>query len=829
MGEVYRADDLDLGESVALKFLPQRVACNPAWLARFRNEVRVARQIAHPNVCRVYDIGEADGQLFLSMEYIDGEDLASVLRRMGRPSRDKAVEIARQLCLGLGAAHDRGVLHRDLKPANVMIDGRGRVRITDFGLAGFVDEIGELPDRAGTPAYMAPEQLASGTVSTRSDIFSLGLVLYEIFTGRSAFETDDVSKLKQLHESGTLKRPSALASDIDPPVARLILRCLEKDPRERPPSVYAVLGALPGGDPLAAVLAAGETPSPELVANAGEAGGLSSRAALACAGAVATLLVAGTLATQGRNLVPAQPPDVLAVKAAELLERLGYADLPRLSASGFMLNEALLGELKRRGEGWGRLADDRLPVFLFWRRWSADTLLPVGQHAMLPEHENPPQRAPGSATVLTNTRGRLVSLKVVPRESQPPDPESRTDWSILFREAGFDPSALRPMPPLSAPPNYCDEVAAWAGELPGDPSWPVGIRAGGFLGRPIHFAIDWNGPGSSQAPAAGASTGTGTVLSSMAFLWPVAILTALVMALRNLRLGRGDRRGALWLAMFVFLVYFVCALVVAPLSELGFTGLADSATSDRILGHALLHALQMWLCYLAVEPYVRRLWPRMLVGWARLVSGRLRDPLVGTEVVAGSVVAVALWALSILGTFVSRWLGLPAPPPIHGWARLLSMSGLDGLLYVLLIASIAATCLVVMTLLVELLVLRLITRRTWAAVVGAVLLSSVTYVAYLVSEPQVPLAFRVAYFVLPGAATVFLLLRFGLVAALVGNAMHLMLIFAPLTLDPASWYIDRSLIVLGIVAAVVGYGFYTSLAGRPIFRDAIREPATAAR
>ncbi len=235
----------------------------------------------------------------------------------------------------------------------------------------------------------------------------------------------------------------------------------------------------------------------------------------------------------------------------------------------------------------------------------------------------------------------------------------------------------------------------------------------------------------------------------------------------------------------------------------------------------------MWLCYLAVEPYVRRLWPRMLVGWARLVSGRLRDPLVGTEVVAGSVVAVALWALSILGTSGSRWLGLPAPP-IHAWAGLLSMGGLAGLLYVLLIASIAATCLVVMTLLVELLVLRLITRRTWAAVVGAVLLSSVSYVAYLVSEPQVPLAFRVVYFLFPGAATVFLLLRFGLVAALVGNAMYLMLLFVPLTLDPSSWYIDRSLIVLGIVAAVFGYGFYTSLAGQPIFRDAIRAPAAAA-
>jgi hypothetical protein len=138
MGEVYRADDLELGQSVALKFLPERVAADESWLRRFRNEVRTARQIAHPNVCRIYDIGEQAGHVFLSMEYVDGEDLSGVLRRLGRPSREKAIEIARQICLGLAAAHDNMVLHRDLKPANIMIDGRGRVRITDFGLAGFL-------------------------------------------------------------------------------------------------------------------------------------------------------------------------------------------------------------------------------------------------------------------------------------------------------------------------------------------------------------------------------------------------------------------------------------------------------------------------------------------------------------------------------------------------------------------------------------------------------------------------------------------------------------------------------------------------------------------
>jgi hypothetical protein len=180
MGEVYRADDLRLGQPVALKFLPADVDRDPARLTQLHTEVRMARQVSHPNVCRVYDIGEYDGHTFLSMEYVDGEDLGSLLRRIGRFPQDRAIELARQICAGLAAAHDRSVVHRDLKPANIMLDGAGRIRITDFGLAGATGET----LRAGTPAYMAPEQLAGAEVTPRSDIYSLGLVLYELFTGR---------------------------------------------------------------------------------------------------------------------------------------------------------------------------------------------------------------------------------------------------------------------------------------------------------------------------------------------------------------------------------------------------------------------------------------------------------------------------------------------------------------------------------------------------------------------------------------------------------------------------------------------------------------------
>jgi serine/threonine-protein kinase len=274
MGEVYRADDLKLEQPVALKFLPHGLDSDGERLARFYREVRTARQVSHPAVCRVYDVAEADEHFFLSMELVDGENLASLLRRIGRLPPDKALEIARQLCAGLAAAHEKGVLHRDLKPANVMLDGQGNVRITDFGLAGLAESLRHGDVRSGTPCYMSPEQLTGREVTVRSDIYSLGLVLYELYTGRRAFEGKSLAEYTRKHRDERPIEPSALVAGLDPAVERAILSCLEKEPRRRPASPHVVAAMLTGRDPLEAALAAGETPSPELVASAGEAHGL---------------------------------------------------------------------------------------------------------------------------------------------------------------------------------------------------------------------------------------------------------------------------------------------------------------------------------------------------------------------------------------------------------------------------------------------------------------------------------------------------------------------------------------------------------------------------
>ncbi len=335
MGEVYRADDLTLGQPVALKFLPDEAARDQGLLERFKNEVRIARRVSHPNVCRVYDVGDVEGHTFFTMEYVDGEDLASLLRRIGRLPEDKALDIARQLCAGLAAAHAKGVLHRDLKPANIMLDGRGQVVITDFGLAGVADQIQGTDVRSGTPAYMAPEQLAGKEVSTRSDIYSLGLVLYEVFTGKRAFS----EKPGGSAGDRTPSRPTSLVKDLNPIIERVILRCLENEPSARPATVFSVAAALPGGDPLAAALAAGETPSPQLVAASGKTSGLRPRTAVLCLASV--LVVLGVLMCTAahynglRKMDLQLTPEVLAQKAREITARLGYPERPADSAFSF--------------------------------------------------------------------------------------------------------------------------------------------------------------------------------------------------------------------------------------------------------------------------------------------------------------------------------------------------------------------------------------------------------------------------------------------------------------------------------------------------------------
>ena len=419
MGEVYRALDLIAQSAGGAEVHRPDARRDEAALARFRNEVRIARQVSHPNVCRVYDIGVVEGQHFLSMEYVDGEDLASLLRRIGRLPPTRRSSSRASICAGLAAAHERGVLHRDLKPANIMIDGRGQVRITDFGLAALAGDVHGGEIRSGTPAYMSPEQKAGREVTTRSDIYALGLVLHEMFTGKRPGESQTT--------------PTTLVKDLDPAIERVILRCLDDDPRNRPSSALNVAMALPGGDPIAAALAAGETPSPEMVAASGEKEGLQPRTAVACFVSVVLLLVALVLISSkttllGRAPLPL-PPDALAFKAREMLKQFGYTEEPVDWAYGFFDGPILAYQRYVRANDldhqWERLASHQPALMVFSYRQHQDYLEPV---SFLSEGPNgpvspvngrvtpsdPPLTSQGMVRILLNANGRLERLDALP-------------------------------------------------------------------------------------------------------------------------------------------------------------------------------------------------------------------------------------------------------------------------------------------------------------------------------------------------------------------------------------------------------------------------------
>ena len=234
MGNVYRARDRETGETVALKLVKAEFCSDQAMMERFKNELLFARKITHKNVCRVYEFNRIAGVAYTSMEFVEGDSLRSVLNRFGGLPLTKTVDLTLQICSGLKEAHAQGIVHRDLKPENVMIDSRGNVKIMDFGIARSMEAATRLTGAmVGTPAYMAPEQVAGKPVDYRTDVYALGLILYELFTGKAAFVADTpvAVALKHLRESPV--PPHEIDPTIPAPMERSILKCLEKDPANR--------------------------------------------------------------------------------------------------------------------------------------------------------------------------------------------------------------------------------------------------------------------------------------------------------------------------------------------------------------------------------------------------------------------------------------------------------------------------------------------------------------------------------------------------------------------------------------------------------------------
>jgi hypothetical protein len=819
MGEVYRAEDLTLGQLVAIKFLPEALSQDVAALARFHSEVRIARQVSHPNVCRVFDIGDSDGTPFLSMEYVDGEDLASVVRRIGRLSPDKATEIARQICAGLAAAHERGVVHRDLKPANVMLDGAGKIRITDFGLAGIAASIQGADVRAGTPAYMAPEQLSGKEVSSRSDIYSLGLILYEILTGKRAFEASTLPELIKLREQGTVTNPSSLVRDLDPLIERVILRCLENEPAKRPGSALQVAAALPGGDPLAAALAAGETPSPEMVAAAGATEGVRPRLAIALLAVIVFGLVASIFIAEGTQVVNRlsleYPPDALAARARELIAQLGLSGNASDSAYGFDLNSSYLKYIQDHDKSpsrWNAIAADRPPAMTFWYRQSPRALFPGEFFGFTPgggqvTRSDPPMLTTGMVLAILDMKGRLLHLEAVPAEKESPGKSPpNSNWPALFLASGMDPSNFKSVAPEWAPLAPTDSREAWTGVLPGSANLPIRIEAAAYHGKPVYFRVlyPWSSPSRDASDNfTRAQNATAIVLISLFLL---IFGGGILVARWNIKSNRADLNGAARLGAFVFLAFVVAWALrshhIADFNEVLMFLMSVSS--------ALLQAFFVVILYVALEPFVRRREPQILISWSRLLAGQLRDPLVGRDLLIGAAYGVILLFIEASDNVVLPLFGKLPPMPGN-----VSTGSLLGVRHALALVMLFVLIQLLYSLCVffVLFVLQRFLRKTWLAVLVVVTIG--TFLSFG-NTGENPVFGGVALVILY-VSFLLVLKKYGLLPLIVGLAMQNVLISFPATVHLSRWYAAPALAGLSVIFLLTVYAFRAALAGQSLF------------
>lgn len=838
MGEVYRADDLALGQPVALKFLPPSFTHDPDRLACFRKEVASARKVSHPNVCRVYDIAEHDGQPFLTMEYIDGEDLASLLRRIGRLPEDKAAEISRQLCAALGAVHEQDLLHRDLKPANVMLDGRGRVRLTDFGLAAVAEGVPHEDIRSGTPMYMAPEQLEGTAVTARSDLFALGLVLYEIFTGKKAFPANSRQELERQYAEATPSKPSSYVSGLDPAAEQIILRCLEPEPRNRPRSAHEVLAALPGGDPLEAARAAGQVPSPALVAEAGGTGSIPTWVGALLLGGILAGLVLFAWLTDHTGLhrrLPLKDPTYLRGKAQKLLEDLGYP-APADFAEGILADHETLYKARDKQEGWQGLQTGRPAVLFYWYRhslWplvqrkSPNDILGYGIPGMVTGLEPPlgSGEKKGEALVILDGHGRLIELHARPPLGS--NTVSEQVWSLLIKEAGLDTCCLAKVEPERDTGAFVQEHLARTGEAPERPGHLLSIEAGFRDGQPVYFWVGEKGT-ADRMTVEDIPPDIGTQLSEYVYagIRLAALTVGAWLAWRNFRSGLTNLSGALRLALVYVGAYLLMWLFMAH----HVANLADEwAILTAAVGLALVNGLTLFLIYLALEPSVRRLRPECVIGWNRLLEGRWRDPLVGRDVLIGGLFGV-IWALltPVRRTLVPEILGQPfLPYPI--WMPPLTQGPLGPIfayVWVPIFFQLLEFFLLV--------VVYLLTRRLSVAAGVWGLFWTVRWSLFLGAElpgSAVALAAILALAALAAGLAVLTLLRFGLLAFVAFGAFGFILIDLPITLDRQAWYLPTSLCVLTLLSGLAVYAFFISkredkrgYVGRPVPQPIRRTP-----
>jgi serine/threonine-protein kinase len=613
-----------------------------------------------------------------------------------------------------------------------------------------------------------------------------------------------------------------VVKDLDPIIEKVILRCLETEPSSRPANALAVSAALPGGDPLAAALAAGETPSPQMVAASGESEGLRPPVAIAILAGILLGLafaVGFSIHYSAYDKMSLElTPEVLTQKAHEIISRLGYEGRPADSGYGLNIDGDFQDAVEKNDKphpDWNKVLATRPSLLQYWYRQSPDDMFANGFHdnlltpGVLLEND-PPTVTSGMINVELDPQGRLTYFQAIPPQKLRTNPDaakSKTaalfDWNILFSAAGLDPSKFQPAEPAWNSLAASDARAAWTGVWPGT-TRPLRIEAAAFLGKPVFFQLlgDWTKAGRMLSTE---KKTFGEQAQGIVFLLVLVLGLGggAFLARRNYLRGRGDREGALRLAIVMFLLeigLFVCrSHFVTFVDVIGLTVIAIST--------ALFLSGAMWTFYMAIEPWVRRQWPKSIISWSRLLAGNWRDPVVGRDILLGVALGV-VWIL----VFHIRSIPLMhvgASPPLGGTDALLGGRMALGVWLRQWPQSIQTT-------LVFFLVffgLKVILRKEWIAAFVFITIFAIPQgmnsTHKMIELPAMVVVYGIALLIV---------IRFGLVPLACAIFTINLIANVPFSADFSIWYMTTSILALLSVLVIAGWGFYHSLGGQPLWK-----------
>jgi protein kinase-like protein len=793
MGVVYRAEDLELNQTIALKFLNPRLKDFAGAVDMVRREVRIARQITHPNVVRIFDIGTAEGELFISMEYIAGEDLGSLVRRVGRLTPDKLLQVARQLAGGLAAAHDRGILHRDLKPANVMIDDAGNVRILDFGIAAPLDDQAMLKMLMGTPGFVAPELLHDQPPTVQSDLYTWGLVVYYAATGR-------LLPAAEAPLEAALDSPN-FSSSAGPELADVIRKCLDPAPDRRPRSAHDLTVALAASDPLLAAVKAGRVPPPDLLMASHS--WQATRRLIDGLFASGLLLLALVVALADRTMFFSRcgllrSPEVLQEIAVRNLAALGHAAPQQPVLTGVGLDTDALQFIRSHPElrsPWQSVHAGKIPAVFYWYRQGDPRLprpAPLGEPAW--ERTVPP--IPGTASVRLDGSGRLLTLQVAVDALDDAKPSTEPiDWLALLKRAGFTPTDFGEIAASSWPPLFADEVRCWEGPFPADPQLPLRITAAALQGKVVYFDVDQPWEQSRSVGAATSFRGQKSRFVSMrTAVWLIAIVLAAALAWHNVGRANADWVGAWRIAVVVTILAAIEWLLD---SRHTFVAAEELTVGFLWLSVIVFSGVAAAVAYLAVDSPARRWWPWSIITTRRLLAGRLNDRDIWADVLLGIVVGLVAVSLRQFSTLTNQLLSLPVSGlnDFDFSQDLVNWLGLRFKVSVLITALLAAILdsLLILALVVG---LKRMTRSTPAAAI--LLVTGLALLAVLgrgVMSPADWLARTLLWVI-----TACVLIRGGLLAATTALTTFYAVNDTPITLDLSAWFAPIGVFVVVTLA-----------------------------